>query len=188
MTGMTGFDIAVLVVLGLTAVTGFMRGFVQEVFALAAWVLALVAIKNLHAPLTAALFPYVGTESGSAVLAFAILLLIPYAIVKLLANRMGEASRNSVLGPIDRLLGFGFGAVKGMVVVVMAFSLLMLGSDTILGSAKRKDWITLSRSYPFVDAGSRYLVSLISERRKAAMKTEAERVSTEAVKSKLSGK
>ncbi len=188
MTGMTGFDIAVLVVLGLTAVTGFMRGFVQEVFALAAWVLALVAIKNLHAPLTAALFPYVGTESGSAVLAFAILLLIPYAIVKLLANRMGEASRNSVLGPIDRLLGFGFGAIKGMVIVVLAFSVLVLGYDTIWSAAGRPNWITQARSYPFVDAGSRYLVSMISDRRKAAAKAEAERIGTKVVKSKLSGK
>lgn len=185
---MTGFDIAVLIVLGLCAVTGFMRGFVQEVFALAAWVLALVAIKNLHTPLTAALMPYVGTESGSAVLAFAILLLVPYAIVKLLANRMGEASRNSVLGPIDRLLGFGFGAVKGMVVVVLAFSVLVLGYDTIWGTAGRPNWITQARSYPFVDAGSRYLVAMISDRRKAAAKAEAERIGTEAIKTKISGK
>ena len=35
------------------AITGFMRGFVQEVFALAAWVLALVAIRYMHTPLTA---------------------------------------------------------------------------------------------------------------------------------------
>ena len=185
---MTGFDIAVLVVLGLTAVTGLMRGFVQEVFALAAWVLALVAIKNLHTPLTAAVFPYVGTESGSAVLAFAILLLVPYAIVKLLASRMGEASRNSALGPIDRLLGLGFGAVKGMVVVVLAFSVLVLGYDTIWGAAGRPNWITQARSYSFVDAGSRYLVAKISDRRKSAAKAEAERIGTEAVKSKLSGK
>lgn len=185
---MTGFDIAVLILLGLGAITGFMRGFVQEVFALAAWVLALVAIHNLHTPLTAALVPYVGNTSGAAVLGFAILLLVPYAIVKLLSNRLGEASRNSVLGPIDRLLGFGFGAVKGMVIVVMAFSVLVLGYDTIWGAAGRPTWITQSRSYPFVDASSRYLVDLISERRKAALKADAERLGTEAIKTKLSGK
>ena len=32
---MTGFDIAVLVMIGMGAITGFMRGFVQEVLALA---------------------------------------------------------------------------------------------------------------------------------------------------------
>lgn len=184
---MTGFDIAVLILVGLGAVTGFMRGFVQEVFALAAWVLALVAIHNLHTPLTEALGPTVGTGSGAAVLAFAILLLVPYAIVKLLSNRLGEASRNSVLGPIDRVLGFGFGAIKGMVIVVMAFSVLVLGYDTIWGAAGRPTWITQARSYPFVNAGSEYLVKMISERRREAAKAEAERLGKDAIKASLSG-
>ena len=165
---MTGFDIAVLLVLGLGAITGFIRGFVQEALALAAWVLSLMAIHNLHTPLSEALIPYIGTESGAAVLAFAILLLVPYAIVKLLANRMGEASRNSVLGPIDRVLGFGFGSVKGMIIVVMAFSLLVLGYDTIWGAGGRPQWITQARSYPFVNAASEALVQMIADRRKEA--------------------
>ncbi len=173
---MTGFDIAILVLLGLGAITGFMRGLVQEVFALAAWVLALVAIRNLHTPLTAALIDIVGTESGAAVLAFALLLLIPYAIVKLLSNRLGEASRNSVLGPIDRVLGFGFGAIKGMIIAVMAFSVLALGYDTIWGAGGRPVWITQARAYPFVNAASEELVKLIAVRRNAAAEAEAKRL------------
>ena len=165
---MTGFDIAVLIVVGLGAITGFMRGFVQEVLALAAWVLSMVAIRQLHTPLSEALMPHIGTESGTAVLAFAILLLVPYAIFKLLANRMGEASRNSVLGPIDRVLGFGFGSIKGMLIVVITFSLLVLGYDTVWGAGGRPTWITQARSYPFVNAASEALVQMIAERRKEA--------------------
>ena len=165
---MTGFDIAVLVLVGLGAITGFMRGFVQEVLALAAWVVSMVAIRQLHTPLSEALVPHIGTESGAAVLAFAILLLVPYAIFKLLANRMGEASRNSVLGPIDRVLGFGFGSIKGMLIVVGAVSLLVLGYDTVWGAGGRPTWITQSRSYPFVNAASEALVQMIAERRKEA--------------------
>lgn len=165
---MTGFDIAVLIVVGLGAITGFMRGFVQEVLALAAWVVSMVAIRQLHTPLSEALMPHIGTESGAAVLAFAILLLVPYAIFKLLANRMGEASRNSVLGPIDRVLGFGFGSVKGMLIAVAAFSLLALGYDTVWGAGGRPTWITQARSYPFVNAASEALVQMIAERRKEA--------------------
>lgn len=183
---MTGFDIAVLTLVGLGAITGFMRGFVQEVLALAAWVLALVAIKNLHTPLAEALIPQVGTESGAAVLAFAILLLIPYAIVRLLANQLGEASRASVLGPIDRVLGFGFGAVKGVVIVVLAFSVLVLGYDTVWGAAGRPDWIKQARAYPFVNAGSKYLVSIIAERHKEAARAEARELGKTAIKTKLS--
>lgn len=170
---MTGFDIAVLLLVGLGAITGFVRGFVQEVLSLAAWVVSLVAIHNLHSPLTQAFLDPIGTETGAAVLAFAVLLLVPFAIVKLLANRMGEASRNSVLGPIDRLIGFGFGAAKGILIAVMAFSVLVLGYDTIWGAAGRPIWITQARTYPFIDAGSRALVKLIAERRQEALEAEA---------------
>jgi len=184
---MTGFDIAVLVLVGMGAVTGFMRGFVQEVFALAAWVLALVAIRNLHTPLTEALLPHVGTASGASVLAFALLLLIPYAIVKLLSDRLGSASRNSVLGPIDRVIGFGFGAVKGMVIAVMAFSVLVLGYDTVWGVGGRPQWITQARSYPFINAASEALVTMIGDRRREAAAAEGKATLKEAAIKSLTG-
>lgn len=165
---MTGFDIAVLLLVGMGAITGFMRGFVQEILALAAWVISLFAIHYLHTPLADLLAPFIGTSSGSAVLAFAALLLVPYAIVKLLANSFGEASRNSVLGPIDRLLGFGFGTMKGAVIVVVAFSVFILGYDVAWGVGGRPQWITQSRSYPLINASSEGLVTMIGERRREA--------------------
>ena len=62
---------------------------------------------------------------------------------------LGKASRTSVLGPIDRVLGFGFGAVKGVIIVVLAFSVLVLGYDTVWGVGGRPDWITQARSLSF---------------------------------------
>lgn len=165
---MTGFDIAVLLLVGLGAVTGFMRGFVQEVLALAAWIFALVAIRYLHSPLSEALIPYIGTESGAGVMGFALLLLVPYAGVKLVSRKLGEASRNSVLGPIDRVLGFGFGAIKGLIIAVLAFAVLVLGFDLAWGAGGRPQWITQARTYPFINAASEELVSMIAERRRQA--------------------
>lgn len=166
---MTGFDIVVLVAVGAAAITGFLRGFVQEVLALAAWVVALAAIHYLHSPLTLKLIPYTGDRLGSAaVLAFVILLMLPYFIIKMMARRMGEMSRNSLLGPIDRAIGFGFGTLKGVLVVVLGFSVLVLGYDTVWGVGGRPDWITQARTYPFVDAASRSLVKMIGDRRSKA--------------------
>lgn len=176
---MTAFDLIVLVIVGVAAVGGFLRGFVQEVLSLAAWILALFAIRVLHTPLTAAIDPYVGTGTGAAVLAFTLLLLIPYAAMKLIAGRAGKASRSSILGPIDRVLGFGFGAIKGAIIVVLAFSLLVLGYDTIWGVAGRPDWISTARTYPVINASSDALVEMIHERR-AALRQEAAEADAEA--------
>ncbi|WP_336986488.1 CvpA family protein [Altererythrobacter aquiaggeris] len=162
---MTGLDIIVLVIVGVAAIGGFMRGFVQEVFSLASWILALFAIHYLHTPFTEWLLPRIGTPSGAAVLAFATLLLIPYAAMKLIAGNVGKASRNSILGPIDRVLGFGFGVIKGMIIIVLGFSVLVLGYDTVWGEKGRPTWISSARSYTFVDSSSKALVHLIEERR-----------------------
>jgi membrane protein required for colicin V production len=163
---MTSFDYIVLFIIGVAAIGGFMRGFVQEILSLAAWIFALFAIHYMHTDLTAFLFKIVGTGRGAALLAFALLLLIPYAGMKLIAGRLGEASRSSMLGPFDRVLGFGFGAIKGGIVVVMAFALLVLGYDSIWGALGRPVWITNAKVYPAVNKGSDMLVQLISERRR----------------------
>lgn len=167
---MTGFDIAVLLLVGAGAVTGFARGFVHEILSLAAWVFAVVVIRALHTPLTEFLVTEVGTQSGASVLGFVILLLVPYAFIKAVARWLGSASRSSFLGPIDRVLGFGFGALKGIIIAVMGFSIIVLGYDVIW---ERPLWITQARTYPFINAGSEAMVKLIAERRQEAADAEA---------------
>lgn len=162
---MTGFDIIVLLIVGIGAIGGFMRGFVQEVLSLAAWMLSVLAIRYLHTDLTDAIDAFVHSPTSSAILAFTCLLLIPYAAMKLIAGHAGRKSRKSVLGPVDRVLGFGFGAIKGVMIVVIGFSLLVLFYDTIWGAKGRPVWIAEARSYQFIDAASEAMVEMIAERR-----------------------
>lgn len=162
---MTGFDIIVLLIVAVAAAGGFIRGFVQEVLSLAAWILAILAIQNLHSPLQAFIEPRFGTPTTAAILAFALLLLIPYAGMKLIASLVGGKARESLLGPLDRVLGFGFGALKGAIIVVVGFSLLVLGYDTVWGYQGRPTWIVTARTYPSINAGTEALVGYIHERR-----------------------
>lgn len=170
---MTVFDFLVLLIVGVTAAGGFMRGFVQEMLSLAAWVVAVLALRFLHTDLTAAIHAFTGGPISAALLAFALLLLIPYLAMRAIAARAGKSARGSALGPIDRVLGFGFGAVKGVIVVVMAFSLLVLGYDAVWGPSGRPLWISTARTYPFVNASSEAMVQLIEQRR-AYAHSEAE--------------
>jgi membrane protein required for colicin V production len=162
---MTAFDFIVLLIVGVTAAGGFMRGFVQEILSLASWIVAVLALRFLHTDLTAAIHAFTGGPISAALLAFSLLLLIPYGAMRLIASRAGKTARASVLGPIDRVLGFGFGAVKGVIVVVMAFSLLVLGYDAVWGPSGRPLWISTARTYPFVNASSEAMIQLIEQRR-----------------------
>lgn len=170
---MTGLDFILLLVIGVAGVGGFMRGLAQEVFSLAAWFLAAFAVHYLHAPLTAALLPQVRSDIAASLLAFSLLLLVPYAAMKVIVGNVSEAPQGSVLGPIDRVLGFGFGAVKGVLVSVFAFAMLMIGYDDAWGFRGRPTWIVTARSYPAMDTFSRELVPLIAQKRET-LRSEAE--------------
>lgn len=171
---MTGFDIIVLFIVAVAAVGGFLRGLVQEVLSLASWILAACSVHYLHGDLTQFLREFYDLDPGAAILAFALLLVIPYAAMKLIAGNVGGAARGSILGPIDRVLGFGFGAVKGALIVVFAFSVLVLGFDTVWGYKGRPDWISQARTYPAADAFSRELVQMISRRTGSSNEADGE--------------
>jgi membrane protein required for colicin V production len=125
-----------------------------------------------HTDLTGWLEETVGSPSGAAVLAFALLLLVPYAAMKLIAGYAGRRSRKSVLAPFDRVLGLAFGVLKGVIMVIIGFSLLVLGYDTIWGTDGRPDWLRNARTYAFVNASSEEMVKLIAERRRLMLEEE----------------
>lgn len=167
---MTGFDYVVFLIVAVCAIGGFFRGFVEEVLSLLAWCLGLFAVRYGHEPLTLLLTPYLKSETGAGVLAFGILTIVPYFVAKMIAASVGSASRSSVLGPIDRVLGFGFGAIKGFVLMVLGFSLLVFGYDIVWGPDGRPTWISGARTYPFLNAASEELMTVLDQRRDEAAK------------------
>jgi membrane protein required for colicin V production len=163
---MTALDIFVILLLGGSAIVGFVRGFAHEVLALLAWAIAILALKFLHAPLQARLAGPVGTEAGAAAVAFALLFLPTYIGVKLFARAVGGKARRSILGPVDRLLGGGFGMVKGLIGATLFFLLAHLATDMVYGpTAPRPDWMTSSRTYPLLNATSKAVVDWVEARR-----------------------
>jgi len=158
-------DILIVIIVGVAAVGGFMRGLVQEVLSLASWIMAALALHFLHPVLTDGLHKVYNAEPATSLLAFVLLLLIPYAAMKVITGNASEASDGAILGPIDRVLGFGFGAVKGALIAVFAFSLLALGFDSSWGYQGRPVWIMTARTYPAADAFSRQLLPVIGIKR-----------------------
>ena len=163
---MTALDIFVILLLLGGGAVGFVRGFVYEVLSLLAWVAAIAAIKLFHTQLSSGLAPHVGTAEGAAVLAFALLFLPTFVLVKLLARSIGYKTRKSILGPVDRFLGGGFGLVKGLLAATLFFLFANLATDLIYGpEAERPVWMTSSRTYPLLNASGRAIVDWVETRR-----------------------
>ena len=165
--GLTALDIIVLIAIGAAALLGLVRGFVTEVLALFAWVAIVFAVKLFHVPVAHALTGIVGTVTGAAVLAFAILAGVTYFGGRLVARAIGGRVRDSVVGPLDRALGFGFGALKGLILTSLGFLLVVLMTDTVHGGpAHRPEWLTTSKTYPLLNATSAGIADFVDRRRK----------------------
>ena len=163
---MSALDIFVILLLGGGAAIGFVRGFVHEVLSLFAWIVAIAMLKLFHEQLWEGLTPSVGTSSGAAVLAFALLFVPSFFFVRLLARSIGGKTRRSLLGPVDRLLGGGFGMLKGLLGATLFFLLANLATDMVYGpQADRPEWMTRSRTFPLLNASGRAIVDWVEARR-----------------------
>lgn len=164
---LTSLDVLVLLAVGGAAALGAWRGFVTEVLSLFAWVAIVAALKLFHIPVAQALTGVVGTVSGAAVLAFALIAGVTYFGGKLVARAIGKRAKTSVLGPLDRAMGFGFGALKGLILASLAFLVVALVIDTVSGGpAQRPGWMTQSRTYPLLNATSAGIADFVDRRRR----------------------
>ncbi len=165
---MTALDLFVFLLLIGGAAVGFVRGFVHEVISLLAWIVAIAMLKLFHGQLSSGIAGSFGSSSAAAaVIAFALLFLPSFLLVKLLARSVGGRTRRSpVLGPVDRILGGGFGALKGLLGATLFFLLANLATDMVYGpTADRPGWMVSSRTYPLLNASGRGIVDWVEARR-----------------------
>jgi len=126
---MTLFDLAVIVIVGLSVLLSLIRGLVREVLALAAWVVAFLA-ANLMAGQIAPLLPAaISTEELRLLVGFAGVFVAVLVAMSVLAIVASKLVKSAGLGLEDRLLGGVFGLARGLLVVMI---LVLLGGLTSL--------------------------------------------------------
>ncbi|HVQ09723.1 MAG TPA: CvpA family protein [Allosphingosinicella sp.] len=162
----TALDILVILLVGTGLVFGWLRGFVAEMLSLFAWFLAILALRLLHAPVASLLEGVVGTASGAAVLAFVLVFGLVFFAGKLASRRVGAQVRKSVVGPLDRVLGAAFGALKGLIGITLLFLAFNLVYDTIYGRrAARPEWVRDSMTYSLLKSSGTTVVDLVEAQR-----------------------
>jgi membrane protein required for colicin V production len=168
MNALTAFDIVVSLIVVLAALAGLARGFVGEIVSLLAWVAGIVAVRFFYTPVKAIAERYTGTESGSAILALVVIFLVAFILVRVVGGKLSAGTKASIIGPIDRVLGLGFGAVKGVLGAALLFLLINLTFDTIDPGEPSPDWIASARTAPTLAMVSKALVDFVEERRRVS--------------------
>jgi len=117
---MTWIDCAVFAIIGISVVVSVLRGLVREVLALASWVVAFLAARFL-APVVASWFSQtISDELLRLLTAYAVVFVMTLLLMALLSMLIAGLVRAVGLGALDRVLGAGFGLVRGMAIVLIA--------------------------------------------------------------------
>lgn len=137
MEGFTIIDGVVAIVIVLSALLAYSRGFVRESLAIAGWIgatiLAFIFADQL-VPLVKQV-PVLGDFIGdscelSIIAAFAGVFAVALVVFSIFTPLFSSAVQRSILGGLDQGLGFLFGVARGILLVAVAFFVY----DTVLSA------------------------------------------------------
>lgn len=137
---MTIFDYAVFGIVGASSLLGLWRGVVAEVLALAAWVVAFLAARAWGGE-AATYFQGVVAEPAlryaAGFVAVLLFVLVCFAVARLVVSMILKAAG---LAMVDRLLGAGFGILRGVLIVLVC---VLLAGMTALPKSQwwRNAWL-----------------------------------------------
>ncbi|MEL7151082.1 MAG: CvpA family protein [Pseudomonadota bacterium] len=128
MEGFTIIDGIVAVIIVLSAVLAYSRGFVREALSIGGWALAAV-VAYIFAPSVQPLMNEIpvlkdflsGSGELAMIAAFAVVFAAALIVFSIITPLFAGAVQRSALGGIDRGLGFLFGVLRGAVLVAIAF-------------------------------------------------------------------
>lgn len=127
MNGFTLVDGGVALIIVISAILAYSRGFVREAMAIAGWIAAAI-LAFVFAPKAKPLIeqiPYLDKIIGDScqlaiIVAFAAVFAVALVVVSLFTPLFSSVIQRSALGGIDQILGFLFGALRGLVLVAVA--------------------------------------------------------------------
>lgn len=143
--GVGWLDWALLAVLVLSVIVGLWRGLVFEIMSLAGWIAAFVAAQ-WFAPDVAPWLPF--GAPGSALnfaLAFAVTFVVALLLWAIASKLIRLLVHATPLQPIDRLLGAVFGLVRGLVLLLVVTTLVLLSPARSSAAWKQSQgaaWLT----------------------------------------------
>lgn len=154
---MNWVDTLVLLVLAISALVAFSRGFVAEVLGIAAWVGAFFAATSLAPIVRPTMRGWVGSADIADPAAYAAVFLVSLIVLSIITGMVGGFVRESMLGGIDRTLGVVFGLARGVVVVAATYA----AATFVVPTDRWPDPVAEARATPHIYAAAMWLVRFL---------------------------
>jgi membrane protein required for colicin V production len=146
-------DLAVLTVVLISGLLALLRGFTREVLAILSWVVAAAAAYYFHPLALPYIKPYIPKENIALAAAAAGVFFATLVVVSLITVKLSDVILDSKVGALDRTLGFLFGAVRGLLLAVVAFVFY----NWLVPEGSQPEWIQTARSKPILQSSGEKL-------------------------------
>ncbi|HWT30504.1 MAG TPA: CvpA family protein [Propylenella sp.] len=143
----TVLDGILIFVMLISAVLAMIRGFTREVFSIGSWVAAAAVTYFFWQDVLPHVQRYIDDKNLALGVTIAGLFFITLLVVSLITMRVSDFVLDSKAGPLDRTLGFIFGAARGLILVVIAVLFL----NFFIAPEHQPDWIAAAKSKPWLD-------------------------------------
>ncbi|SFM55629.1 CvpA family protein [Marinobacter zhejiangensis] len=124
MDALIWIDWVIITLIAVSTLISLKRGFVKEALSLVSWVGAFIIARTFHPQMETLLESSVETPLVRLIAAFAILFFATLIVGAIINNLIGHLIHVTGLTATDRVLGMGFGLLRGVVVVVVAIAFL----------------------------------------------------------------
>jgi membrane protein required for colicin V production len=152
-------DLGLIVVVLISAFLAMLRGFTREVLAIASWGAAAVAAIYLHPLVLPYVKPYIAKDVIALAVAAAAVFFVTLIAVSLITVKMSDAILDSKVGALDRSLGFLFGAVRGLLLCVIAFVFF----NWLVPVQTQPQWVKSARMRPLLQATGDELMAVLPD-------------------------
>ena len=154
-------DYAVLGVVVISILVGALRGFIKEVFSLAVWAAAFLVAFQYSGALAMLLEDQIELPSARTSLAFAGLFLSVLLVGGLITFLIGKLVEKTGLSGTDRLLGGVFGALRGLILILVI--MLVAGLTPVPQDPWWQQSRTIQSLIPLAEWSSQFLPEYILE-------------------------
>lgn len=167
-------DILVGLVLLISALISFLRGFIREVLTIFGTIGAIAAAFFTGPSLSPLMRGWLGVKEGEPVpelfdiipytivadaLSYGLVFLTVLVLLSIVSHVLAETVRKIGLGAVDRSLGVVFGLARGFIIL----ALIYIPANLFAGPEKMDSWFSGSKSRFYIDICADWLTDLLPE-------------------------
>lgn len=152
-------DIGVLLILLVSAVLAYARGFVHEVLAVGGWIGAIFATFYGVSHAKVFVREFTSSDMIAAMAAGVIIFITTLVFLSLLTRAISKHVKASALNALDRSLGFLFGLLRGAVLICVAY----IGLELMVPKDEQPTVIRDARTMQLIEPGAALLKSLVPD-------------------------